>query len=195
VRRDTAVWMLKGHMAELLYKHLPEFAALRADVEKLLKNMPGWRKEVEFEPIVTGLDAKPRRVDLQLTDGLLVAYSEDRSRVLVLAVLESKSPSNVHDLVRKPRTKGDAPWWAGQYHKDFERLSELPLVLEGRVYAPENVIVSRRITRWIAVVPHGHNGPSMRMLQQQGFQIDTWKLPVTDGQLNKTAAAIFEELD
>ena len=190
-----SVRTLKGYIAERLYRHLPQFNELRAELIRSLKGSVHWREEVVFERNVSALAPGKKQAELPLTDGMLVAYAADDKdpRVLILAVFESKSPSNVRDLVRAPREKGQPPSWGGQFSLDFERLSELPVVINGVQYGPDQVAISRKQTRWLAVVPREVplTDFAVNDLKKQGFVVDVWNLPIRDTVLNRASEEVL----
>lgn len=198
---DRATWILKGYIAERMYRNLPKFGALRGELaERVRKQLLGldaeWDGKVHFKETVTGLAAERAAREIQLTDGMLVVFlkTNEGQRVVVLAIFESKSPTNIRDLILHRTKRGEPRSWGGQFHQDFERLSELPLVIDGARYEPGAVAVSRRGTQWVAVTSSGEDlgRQGLARLRDQGFHVDHWELPVTDAALNLAAKAVLE---
>ena len=197
-----AAFVLKGHIAERMYKNLPQFEALRASVganlHARLKGLDAqWDGVVHFKEFVTALSPTKRVRKLELTDGMLVAFPlmDGRPVVLVLTVFESKSKTNLRHLVIDGREVAGEPLaWGGQFHKDYERLSELPLVIDGTTWQPADVGVSRRGTEWIAVMAADQDLPGYGQaeLARQGFKVTSWHLSVTDRELNAASEAVLK---
>lgn len=217
-----ALFNVKGYIAERLIPHLPEFAALRKDLGKHLRRMVKDPRYADLDPTVQYVrdihawspDGKNRW--LEITDGALVAFSKEVDpqtgrprRVVILAVLEAKSPKNYADLVEeglawrrlreskpelKARTPEPEPTWLGQFGRDFERFAELRTRFGEWEYAPSEVMVSRRkeITRWVSILPKDINfiDVDLKHLAAQGFTLDFWNLPAFDWQLTKVAEEI-----
>jgi hypothetical protein len=217
-----ALHSVKGYIAERMIPHLPEFGALRKDVGKHLKRMVKDPRYADLDPTVHYVrdihawspDGKNRW--LELTDGALVAFSREVDpetgrprRVVILAVLEAKSPKNYADLVEeglawrrlreakpdlKARTREPDRTWLGQFGRDFERFAELRTRFGVWEYEPSEVMVSRRkeITRWVSILPKDINfaDADLRHLVAQGFALDFWNLPAFDWQLTRVAEEV-----
>jgi len=122
-------------------------------------------------------------VDRQLTDGVIYGRTRD-GKVRVLNVFESKARSTVRDVA--VRRGGDL----GQIARDFERLKELPLRIDGQVVQPRNVLVSRQATAWTVFAPKGVRptpGELREVRTRSGFDLRTSELPLTNDQLQARA--------
>lgn len=174
---------VKGKVAEELFVHLPDFDAAvgRAAAAAQREGIPP--EAVQFVRDIQGIapTATHGGGAAELTDGALVAIVGDRVRVFT--VFESKSPSNLRELAKRPEEI------LGQIAWDFERLTELPVIINGRTFSPDNVLVSRTGTEWLGIAPPGES-LSRRALNRiregmPGFQL--FNGAVSDGVLNQVA--------
>ena len=190
---EVAARMLKGDIAEVIYPKTPDFARLFDELAQRAARDAQWG-ELLFEraPRAHHLDGSEL-----VTDGVLYAVSSGPGpkRVWVLAVFESKSPSNARHIAQWPKDSGDARWWAGQFTDDLERLQETAITLGGERYQPGQLVVSRKPpgTEWVTVTAKDVHlsRTSIGDLKAQGFLPQTWNLPVTDDDLNRLAAEII----
>jgi hypothetical protein len=158
------VFSVKGKIAEELITHAPKFAdAMQQAITRAEKmNIPA--KAVQFVRDIRGL--APTAIGSgkfeELTDGAIVAIVGDR--VHFLTVVESKSPHNLRELARKP---GE---FLGQIGWDFERLQTLPVMINGRIFQPSQIVISRHTTEWLGAVPAGltHTKGQLEAIRQ-GF--------------------------
>ena len=207
------MFTVKGHVSELLYKHLPEFEVMKGTLadsqSRLIASIARrldegaadpsyWRKDVLFSRMVMGVAPEATGRQIQLTDGLLVVFAENqvmgKPRVLVLSVFESKSPSTLIELITFRRKKGQPRSWGGQFGKDFERLSELPTVIDGITYSPDEVVISRQIHADVAVTAKDaplSKGRLSKLREVQGLNVAALNLPLLDRELNRVANAIL----
>ena len=183
-RSNDNVFSVKGKLAEELFQTTDEFAALRerAVARAAAQGIPA--SGVSFTQDIRGLTPTARTAGStgELTDGVFFA-SVPGGRIRFLAVIESKSPSNLRELARRP---GE---WIGQVEWDFERMREVPTIVGGTKYEPSQVDVSRRDTEWLGVAPPGE-GLSSGMLAQVRSAVPTFTLvqgPVRDAVLNELA--------
>jgi hypothetical protein len=150
-RGNTNVFSVKGKIAEELFVQTPDFATIRqgALARAASEGIPAG--DVQFVQDIRGVTPTEVRGTGtgELTDGAFVAVVQGRLRVL--AVLESKSPSNLRELARRPEE------WLGQIGWDFERMQQVPTMIGGTTYQPSQVDVSRTRTDWIGVAPPGRN--------------------------------------
>jgi hypothetical protein len=141
------VHSVKGKIAEELFELAPEFetAFQRALAQAAKENIPP--ESVRFVRDIRGIapTQKAAGTFAELADGAIVSVVGDRVRIL--AVFESKSPSNLRELARRP---GEV---LGQVGWDFERFTENAVSIDGTVFAPEKVLISRRATQWLGIAP------------------------------------------
>jgi hypothetical protein len=186
-RSNRNVFSVKGKIAEELFTFAPEFSSTmqRAMVRAASENIPS--SAIQFVRDIRGLAATATSPGqfAELADGAIVAVQGNRVRILT--VFESKSPSNLRELARRP---GEV---LGQVGWDFERFRELPIQINGRIFQPSQVVVSRVTTEWLGVAP-----PGLALTAQQlqairrgmpGFQL--FHGPVCDDILNAIATRLL----
>jgi len=146
-RRDLR--SVKGKIAEELFTFAPEFSNTmqRAMARAASENIPS--SAIQFVRDIRGLapTRTSRGAFQELADGAIVAIQGDRVRILT--VFESKSPGTLRGLVRH---EGE---FLGQLGGDFERFRQVPIMINGRVFQPRQVVVSRVATDWLGVAPPG----------------------------------------
>jgi hypothetical protein len=142
---------IKGVIAEEVFHKSPKLDAVRAGALEMAEKRGIPKSTVRFERSVRG--QAPRETDAggtgELGDGMFVA--EHDGKLHVLAVIESKSPSNAGELARKV-TDGESEM-LGQLEWDLERMRQVPTIVGGKVFQPRNVVVSRNQTVWVGVTP------------------------------------------
>ncbi len=181
---------IKGKIAEELIIHTPEFSNImqRALKRAARENIPS--TTVQFVQNIRGLapTATSAGKFAELADGAIIAIQGNKVRIL--AIFESKSPSNLRELARRP---GEV---LGQLGWDFERFRELPIIINGRTFQPEDVIISRHATDWLGVAPPGFllNSKQLEAIRRglPGFQL--FQGLVQDSVLNDIAARILSLL-
>ncbi len=135
-----------GKLSEELIPHTPQFRAAMAKARRLAAKEGFHADEVRYFRDLRGADVKvsgARSVG-ELTDGVIAALGRgpDRRPILrIYAVFESKSPSNVRELVRYSGT------WTGQIAKDAERFWHMEVHVEGLTLQPEQVVVRPSVAR------------------------------------------------
>lgn len=126
----------------------------------------------------------------QLTDGVIYGRTKD-GRVRIFNVFESKARSDITDVAI--RARGDL----GQIARDFERLRQLPVKIDGQIHQPNRVIVSRNQTAWTVFAPrdvaptpaHRHE-----IVKRSGFDFRPAQLPLTNDQLWSHATRLATSL-
>jgi Domain of unknown function (DUF4157) len=186
-RTNRNVYSIKGKIAEELFALTPEFDAARQRAIALAERRGFPAETVRFVRNVRGVAPTPGGggSPQELTDGVFAAV--ERTRVLILTVFESKSPSNLRELGKRP---GE---FLGQLGWDFERLSEAPLEIDGQTFQPDQVMVSRRATEWIGVAPPGKALSSAKLASiRRGFPgFNLAHGAVSDDALNTIAARVL----
>ena len=188
-RTNSNVYSVKGKLAEELFGLSPEFGSIRQSAVDRAASEGIPPSDVQFVPDIRGVTPTTRSAGGtgELTDGAFVAISGGRVRVL--AVIESKSPSNLRELVRRPEE------WLGQVGWDFERMRQVPTTVRGTTYQPSQVDVSRTRTEWVGVAPPGETLSTKGLAQiRSGFP--TFRLvsgPVRDPILNQLAARVVAQ--
>jgi hypothetical protein len=185
---------VKGKIGEELYFASAASQARRDEAVQLAASLNFAADEVQFSTDVRG--QTPSRTSSEgsgeLGDGMY--YAIRNGYLYVLAVVESKSPSNKRELSRKA-SEGESEH-AGQPGWDFERFREVPTTVNGQTFEPGRVLISRTHTRWIGVLPHrqslGTRSVSHIRTQLPNFQMDN--LDVRDSVLNDLARWIISRL-
>lgn len=160
--RDATIRSLKGTLAEILFILSPAFRSALKRARAKAKALGLNPKDVRLVRSAKGLIIEDGRGGMkELTDGMLV-IDLPHGRVRILSVFEMKSPSNFKDLARRRESKkltekGEilqpSTQKEGQFSHDFERLSETVVELDGKLYPPGMVVVSKTNTEWVAVIP------------------------------------------
>lgn len=176
-RLRARVAQVKGKLAERLMSRTPAAHAALAEARMRALREGIDPRTVKFTRDVRGVHHDG--VDRQLSDGLI--YGRTKSgKVRILNVFESKARSSVRDVA--VRQGGDL----GQIARDFERLKELPLRIDGQYVQPDNVLVSRQATAWTVFAPRGVRptpGELHEVRARSGFDLRTSELPLTNDQL------------
>lgn len=112
----------------------------------------------------------------------------------LLALIESKSPSNVDQIAA-----GHGGNWLGQMDNDLERFAELPALVGGRWYSPSQLTVSRYRTEWVAVMPRymeiaEHRLQRLGLAGAHGRNYRPFNLDIEDHVLNAVAEALLRAL-
>jgi hypothetical protein len=149
----------------------------------------------------------------QLGDLLIVSVHPD-GRVWVLAVLESKSVSNIEDLARL----GNRP--VGQHLWDYLRGRSTGLTIDGRYFKPAQVqLAPVPVTQWsgpavvgtkpeatrlaemtgaytqfIGFVPRELTNGQVRNIAAQGIQVEIWRWPFDLADWDRLQRALTDEL-
>jgi|GEM_PF-3444092 len=186
-RSNRNPFSVKGKLAEELFVQTSEFMDIwnRALDRAARENIP--TTAVELVRDVRGI--APTRTTAgapaELGDAMFVAIQGDRVRIL--AVFESKSPTNRVELAQRP---GE---FLGQIEWDLERLRENPVIIKGHTFQPDQVTVSRTGTEWIGVAPPDFNLSPQRIESirsgMPGFELIHG--PVRDNVLNIIAVRIL----
>jgi hypothetical protein len=220
----AAVFNVKGLLAEEVFYASPDYRAALDRARKLAMERgldPSSVRPVRSVRGKTLSELTGKSGAGELTDGTIVANPfktvggqrvTDFDEMHVLAVMESKSPSNVGQLAGdKPGAKLPKNWvpdetlpfeanYFGQLSEDFERFSELPTRFGQVWYPPKKVRISRRWTEWIAIHPPGHPIPPQlaeRLFGKPGGtsalfnKISKVEGLVRDDLLNKVAEQVF----
>ncbi|GIF97709.1 hypothetical protein [Catellatospora citrea] len=212
-RGEMSPQSLRGLIVERLARSLPELedmvkaldrVRLRAS-EKLAKK---WGKVQLVGGVADGQGK-------QLGDLLVVSVHPD-GRVWVLAVFESKSISNIDDLTRLK----DLP--VGQHLWDYVRAKGHGLIIDGRRFAPEKVVLepvpfraragttavvgakstadrlaemSGYYTQFIGFAPKEMSNNQALRIAAQGIQLELWRWPFDLNEYDKFQKALIDALD
>lgn len=175
---------VKGQMAERLMAQMPQYKAAIGEAKARALKEGIDPRTVKVTKNVRGIhhDGAAR----QLTDGVI--YGRTKSgKVRIFNVFESKARRSLKDLAFREGKLKDL----GQVARDFERLKELPLKIDGQVLQPEQVLVSRGQTAWTLFGPKGtklHPQDAAEISQASGFNMRHVELPYTNAQLSDRAA-------
>jgi hypothetical protein len=185
-RANTNIFSVKGKIAEELFLLTPDFQTVRqgALARAASEGIPAG--DVRFVQDVRGVtpSATSGQGTGELTDGAFVAVVQGRVRVL--AVLESKSPSNLRELARRPEE------YLGQMEWDYERMQEVPTMIGGTTYQPSQVDISRTRTDWVGIAPPGRSLSAAGVASIRS-SLPTFRLvngPVRDQVLNELATRV-----
>lgn len=179
---------LKGKLAEKLMTRTPTAQAAMAEARARALREGIDPAKVKFTRDVKGIhnQGPPR----QLTDGVIYGTRKD-GKIRIFNVFESKARSDVSDVAI--RSQGDL----GQLARDFERLRQLPVRIDGQIHQPERVLVSRQQTAWTVFAPKGVR-PSARhrdeIRTRAGFDFRSAELPLTNDQLWARATSFANKL-
>lgn len=178
---------IKGKMAERLMTMMPQSKAAMAEAKVRALREGIDPRTVKFTRNVKGVHNDG--VDRQLTDGVIYGRTS-KGKVRILNVFESKARSSLRDIAFRPGKD------LGQIGRDFERLKELPLKIDGQYVQPENVLVSRHQTAWTVFSPKGtsptaHEANEVR--NASGFDMRHVELPYSNAQLAARAAAFVKK--
>jgi hypothetical protein len=187
--RSGAIFSLKGKISEELFTLTKEFDDMKKAVLEIARKEGIPADSVKFiTNVVSDMPKGSPFPTGELTDGVFVAFHNNKARVL--GVIESKSPSNLKDLAA---AKGE---YFGQIEKDLERFSEFTVYFDGRAFAETDIIISRHNTLWIGVGPPGFQlGPThMERIQNgiPGFRLVNGL--VDDARLNEVAERLLQLL-
>ena len=200
--RNRNYFSVKGKIAEELFMMKPEFRTifneaiaeagrkgiLPADME-FVNYIRGWAP--------TGMKAIKPGYWAELTDGMIVGIKRNvggvagKDELHILAVFESKSPSNMEHL-----TKGKWGEYNGQLAKDFERIRQnsIKIIINGeeKEFAPGAVRISRNTTQWVGVLPPGYSLPDDLVTRLRGAIPDARLItgPVRNEILNDLAKSL-----
>lgn len=187
--RSGAIFSLKGKIAEELFTLTKEFDDMHKAVLEIARKEGIPADSVKFiTNVVSDMPKGSPFPTGELTDGVFVAFHNNKARVL--GVIESKSPTNLKDLAA---ARGE---YFGQIEKDFERFSEFTVYFEGRAFSEADIVISRHNTLWIGVGPPGFQlGPThMGRIQNgiPGFRLVNGL--VDDARLNEVAERLLQLL-
>jgi hypothetical protein len=190
-RTNRYVFSVKGKIAEEVYLSSGSYNSRQQEAVQIAATLSIPASSVKFTQDVRG--QSPTRTSSgapqELGDGMWYAVHEGKLYVLVM--IESKSPSNKAELAHRISDKKSE--YLGQPGWDFERLRELPVIVDGRTFAPEDVRVSRNVTRWVGVLPQGKT-LSARSLSDVRAQLKTIgidNIDVSDSVLNAVARLLI----
>lgn len=179
-RHRARVGFVKGKLAERLMTRTRGAVAALAEARRVAGREGIDPRTVKFTRAVKGLHHDG--VERQLTDGMI--YGVDRKGAArIFNVFESKARSSLRDVA--VRRQGDL----GQIARDFERLRELPVRIDGKVFQPSRVKVGRRDTSWTVFGPRdvGPEPADQRELARSGFSVRFQPLQLTNRQLEQRA--------
>lgn len=202
-RGEKSFESLRGILVEALARKLPATESLRAAMETVRKQANKAFKE-KWGPVRIVSGVRDRR-GKEFGD-LLVLCEHPDGRVWIMAVIESKSFSNVADL----STHGDKK--VGQHLWDFVRAKTSGLHIEGRSFAPEKIMMepvphaawggpafvteksaAQRLkemsggyyTQFIGFAPQELSSSKMLNLAEQAIQLEYWPWPFDVSEFNR----------
>ena len=199
--RNRNYFSVKGKIAEELFSMKSEF---RSIFEKAMVN--GEARGIHFADIqfvnhIKGWAPKTTRsiqkgVWAELTDGMIVGVKRNaggvqgKDELHILAVFESKSPSNLDQLAKgKWQNSGQMAW-------DYERMSEnsVKIIFNGeeKIFTEDAINISRKTTQWVGVLPPGYKMSSemLKHLQAALPNAQFIEGPVRNEILNELAKAL-----
>lgn len=182
---------MKGKIAEEVYLSSDAYNSRQQDAVQIAATLNIPASSVQFTQDVRG--QTPTRTSSggtgELGDGMWYAVHEGKLYVLIL--IESKSPSNKAELAHK--VSGGKREHLGQPGWDFERLREVPVIVDGRTFAPEDVRVSRNVTRWVGILPQDEtlSSKSLQDIRAQMKTISIDNVDVSDSILNAVARLLI----
>lgn len=202
-RGEKSFESLRGILVEALARKLPATESLRSAMDLVRKQANTAFKE-KWGPVRIVSSVRDRR-GKELGD-LLVLCEHPDGRVWIMAVIESKSFSNVADLA----TQGDKK--VGQHLWDYVRAKTSGLHIEGRSYAPEKIMMepvphaawggpafvteksaAQRVkemaggyyTQFIGFAPQELSSGKMLNLAEQAIQLEYWPWPFDLNEFNQ----------
>lgn len=194
--RTGAVSSLKGVIAEEAFFQTRDFHEIMDRARQLAVSEGLNPAEVRFVRGSRGVTVSQvaETGAQELTDGLIIV--RDGNDIRVLAVIESKSPSNILDMVRGSEN------YFGQIVNDYERFRELPAHIDNVWYRSGQIKISRQNTEWIAVIP---DAQSLRASNLQrftdslptmvsGFNLRVYNNLLRDDILNRVAERMLQIL-
>ena len=162
--RNSNYYSVKGKIAEELFFMKPEFRNILDEAIVAAERTGIKPVDLEFVNYIKGwapttTKAVQKGVWAELTDGMIVgikrnANGQGKDELHILAIFESKSPSNIDNLAK-------GKWdYIGQMGKDFERIRQnsIKIIINGeeKEFGQGAVKISRRTTQWVGVVPPGY---------------------------------------
>lgn len=172
--RNRNYFSVKGKIAEELFMMKAEFRKIYDDAILAAEARGIHPRDMEFVQIVKGFapfqnpkvfkaaggeERIIKGVWAELTDGMLVGIKRNvdgkgEDELHILAVFESKSPSNMDQLAK-------GKWeYLGQMEKDFERIRQngIKIIFNGeeKLFPQGAVRISRNTTQWVGVIPPGY---------------------------------------
>jgi hypothetical protein len=188
--------VVRGLAIERFIPSMAEMEVLFQDLRKLLK-----ATEKDWGPpmLLSGLRTPNRN---QIADWVVCSIHKD-GRIWIMALVESKSISNMGELIEKDG-RG-----AGQFMWDYLRAKGEGLVIDvvdaqgnitPRTFAAKEVLLEPLIagatkspkypTRLIGVVPEKFSTRTLLKAQQKRLEFEWWLWPVSQGEMLKFIEAI-----
>lgn len=207
--RNRNYFSVKGKIAEELFSNTPTFRRVYNNAIKTAEKLGIEAKDMEFvtyvrgwapfrnpkalKAVVDGEQQFLKGVWAELTDGAIVGIKKTNGKeeLHVLAVFESKSPSNMERLA--VGKWGDN---AGQIQWNFERIRENPVKIiingEEKIFQPENIVVSSSNTKWVGVIPPSYkmSDAALTKLKDAMKSFEVMEGPVRNEVLNDLAEAL-----
>jgi hypothetical protein len=190
-RTNSNEYSVKGKIGEAVYLSGSAAAAKQQRASQTADRLNIQASEVRFTTDVRGQTATRTSSGGtgELTDGIF--YAIHNGKLYILEIIEAKSRSNKAELAHK--VVDDEREFLGQLAWDFERMRELPITVDGRTFSPDQVVVSRRFTRFTGVLPQGQSlsQESLRKINEQLTNIDIENVDVRDAVLNQLARMLI----
>jgi hypothetical protein len=182
-RKQARVHAVKGKLAERLSTRTPQAHAALAEAKARALQEGIDPSSIKFTRNVRGVHHDG--VDRLLTDGVIYGRTKD-GKIRIFNVFETKARSSVRDVALRARKD------LGQIARNFERLRQLPLKIDGQYVQPERVLVSRAKTAWTVFSPRGTKPTPLEaheVRQRSGFDMRHVELPMSNQELAARAAA------
>jgi hypothetical protein len=197
-RGRRSEFAIRGLLVERFIPDMAEMESLFLDLKKAVKLA---EKDWGAPTLLSGLRTKNGR---QIADWVVCSVHKD-GRIWVMALVESKSISNMEELIEK-EGRG-----AGQFMWDYLRAKGEGLVIDvvdaqgnvaPRVFDAAKVVLEPIVsgatkmpkypTRLIGVIPAKFTARQRLNIASAGLKIEEWKWPVSQSEVLKLIAAIKE---
>lgn len=195
-RGRQSEFAVRGLLVERFIPDMAEMEALLLDLKKAVKLA---EKDWGAPTLKSGLRTKNGR---QIADWVVCSVHKD-GRIWVMALVESKSISNMEELIEK-EGRG-----AGQFMWDYLRAKGEGLVIDvvdaqgnvtPQVFDASKVVLEPMVsgaaktpkypTRFIGVIPEKFTARQRLNAASAGLKIEEWKWPVSRSEMLKLMAAI-----
>lgn len=195
-RRGEKLFSIRGELVEKFIPDMAEMKALLTDLEKAAK-LAG--KDWGPPKLMSGLRTTNGR---QIADWVVCSVHPD-GRIWVMALIESKSISNMEELIEK-EGRG-----AGQFMWDYLRAKGEGLIIDvvdaqgnvrPRTFEAAKVMLEpvasgatkapKYPTRMIGVIPEKFSARQRLNAASAGLRIEEWTWPVSRAEMLKLIAAI-----
>lgn len=204
-RSSEYVAAVKGLLLEIAVVKSDEFAKLQARMAAKLKALPRNSEWGDTLHVVTGARTLDGR---EIGDVLLVAYSRDRKKVWVMAIVESKSESNALALIdHASQGSGQVVQLIGQHGTGVQRIGQSGLRIAGDKFDAAAIHVGKpkmnypltheaQTTEFVGFVPPDTQAYALGRLTEQGprqgVQVHTHSIHGKDA--TKAAQRVADEV-